>query len=108
MIMRHRPPHFTHVFSGDSYSAGYYSYLWADTLSADAFEAFVEAEGPYDKGVAKRLLEHVFSAGNTVDPAEGYRAFRGRDPQIAALMKKRGFGGSSSRTPQRGSDPGSI
>jgi peptidyl-dipeptidase Dcp len=91
LVMRHRLPHFGHLFSGDSYSAGYYSYLWADTLSADAFEAFVEAEGPYDKNVAKRLYEHVFSAGNTLDPAESYRAFRGRDPKIDALMRKRGF-----------------
>jgi len=91
VVMRHRLPHFGHLFSGDSYSAGYYSYLWADTLSADAFEAFVEAEGPYDRKVAKRLYEHVFSTGNTIDPAEGYRAFRGRDPQIDALMRKRGF-----------------
>jgi peptidyl-dipeptidase Dcp len=92
MVMRHRLPHFGHLFSSDSYSAGYYSYLWADTLSADAFQAFVEAEGPYDKKVAKRLFDYVFSAGNTVDPEEGYRAFRGRDPKIDALMKKRGFG----------------
>jgi len=98
MIMRHRLPHFGHLFSGDSYSAGYYSYLWADTLSADAFEAFAEAGGPYDKKVAKRLFDHVFSAGNTVDPADGYRAFRGRDPRIDALMRKRGFGGEAART----------
>jgi peptidyl-dipeptidase Dcp len=91
MVMRHRLPHFGHLFSGDSYSAGYYSYLWADTLSADAFEAFTEAGSAYDKSVANRLLEHVFSAGNTVDPAEGYRAFRGRDAQIDALMRRRGF-----------------
>jgi len=91
MAMRHRLPHFGHLFSGDSYSAGYYSYLWADTLSADAFEAFIEAEGAYDKAVAKRLRDHVFSTGNTVDPAEGYRAFRGRDAQVDALMRKRGF-----------------
>ena len=77
---------------GDSYSAGYYSYLWADTLSADAFEAFTEAHGPYDKKVAERLREYVFSTGNTVDPAESYRAFRGRDAVIEALMRKRGFG----------------
>ena len=96
MEMRHRLPHFGHLFSGDSYSAGYYSYLWADTLSADAFEAFIEAEGAYDKAVAKRLRDHVFSIGNTVDPAEGYRAFRGRDAQIDALMRKRGFGTSPS------------
>jgi peptidyl-dipeptidase Dcp len=92
MVMRHRLPHFGHLFSGDSYSAGYYSYLWADTLSADAYEAFVEAQGPYDAKIARRLYEHVFSVGNTIDPAEGYRAFRGRDPTIDALMRKRGFG----------------
>jgi peptidyl-dipeptidase Dcp len=91
LVMRHRTAHFSHVFSGDAYSAGYYSYLWADTLSADAYEAFLEAGGPYDKAVARRLLERVFSAGNTVDPAEGYRAFRGKDPGIGALMRRRGF-----------------
>ena len=91
IVMRHRTPQFGHVFSGDGYSAGYYSYLWSDTLSADAWEAFTEAGGPYDKAVARRLRDDVFSAGNTVDPAEAYRAFRGRDPGIAALMRKRGF-----------------
>jgi peptidyl-dipeptidase Dcp len=91
IVMRHRTPHFTHVFSGDSYSAGYYSYLWSDTLTADAFEAFTSAGGPYDKAVAKRLREHIFSVGNTIDPAEAYRAFRGKDPGIEALMRKRGF-----------------
>ena len=91
LVMRHRTPHFQHVFSGDGYSAGYYSYLWSDTLSADAWEAFVEQGGPYDKAVAKRLHDNVFSAGNTVDPADAYRKFRGRDPGIAALMRKRGF-----------------
>ena len=98
MVMRHRLPHFGHLFSGDSYSAGYYSYLWADTLSADAFEAFTEAGSPYDKGVAKRLHDYVFSAGNTVDPAEGYRAFRGRDAKIDALMRRRGFGAAPARS----------
>ncbi|HEX7466099.1 MAG TPA: M3 family metallopeptidase, partial [Usitatibacter sp.] len=98
MAMRHRLPHFSHLFSSDSYAAGYYSYLWADTLSADAFEAFTEAGGAYDKSVARKLRDHVFSAGNTVDPAEGYRAFRGRDAQIDALMRRRGFGeGHASR-----------
>ena len=91
LVMRHRTPHFQHVFSGDGYSAGYYSYLWSDTLSADAWEAFLEKSGPYDKAVAKRLHDSVFSAGNTVDPADAYRAFRGRDPGIAALMRNRGF-----------------
>lgn len=91
MVMRHRPTQFMHIFSSDSYSAGYYSYLWADTLTADAYEAFTEAGGPYDKGIAKRLRDHVFTIGNTVDPADAYRAFRGRDPDVQALMRKRGF-----------------
>ncbi len=93
IVMRHRLPHFMHIFSSDSYSAGYYSYLWSDVLTADAFGAFVEAGGPYDKKVAERLRKYIFSVGNTIDPAEGYRSFRGRDPKIEALMKKRGFGG---------------
>jgi peptidyl-dipeptidase Dcp len=92
IVMRHRAPQFNHIFSSDGYSAGYYSYLWSDTLTADAFEAFEEGKGPYDKEVAKRLTDHVFSVGNTVDPAEAYRAFRGRDPKIDALMRARGFG----------------
>lgn len=91
VVMRHRTPHFSHVFSSDSYSAGYYSYLWADTLTADAWEAFTAAGGPWDRAMAQRLVEHVFSVGNTVDPAEGYRAFRGRDAGIEALMRDRGF-----------------
>jgi len=93
IVMRHRTPQFGHIFSGDGYSAGYYSYLWADTLTADAWEAFTEAGGPWDEAVAKRLHDHVFSVGNTIDPADGYRAFRGRDASIAALMRKRGFSG---------------
>lgn len=91
IVMRHRTPQLGHVFAGDSYSAGYYSYLWADTLTADAFEAFTEASGPYDQAVAARLLKYVFRTGNTADPAQAYRSFRGRDPEIAALMRKRGF-----------------
>ena len=91
IVMRHRLPHFLHVFSSDSYSAGYYSYLWSDVLTADAFGAFVEGKGPYDRAVADRLRKYIFSVGNTVDPAEGYRSFRGGDPKIDALMKKRGF-----------------
>ncbi len=90
IVMRHRLPHFAHLFSGDGYSAGYYSYLWADTLSADAFEAFTEAGGPYDARIAGKLAR-LLSAGNTVDPAEAYRGFRGRDPGTGALMRRRGF-----------------
>ena len=80
IVMRHRTPQFGHIFSGDGYSAGYYSYLWSEVLDHDAFEAFAEAGGPYDKAVAKRLHDNIMSVGNTVDPAEQYRAFRGRDP----------------------------
>ena len=71
-------------------------------MSADAWEAFLEGSGPYDKKVAKRLREHVFSLGNSVDPAEAYRAFRGRDAGIAALMRKRGFAGTADSTARQG------
>jgi peptidyl-dipeptidase Dcp len=91
IVMRHRSPHFLHIFSSDSYSAGYYSYLWSDVMTADAWEAFLEGTGPYDREVARRLHDHVFSVGNTIDPADGYRQFRGRDPEVRALMQKRGF-----------------
>jgi peptidyl-dipeptidase Dcp len=91
LVMRHRTPQFGHLFQSDDYSAGYYSYLWSDVLTADAFEAFTEGKGPYDKEVGDRLVKYVFSVGNTIDPAEGYRMFRGRDPKVEALMRKRGF-----------------
>ena len=91
IVMRHRTPQFTHVFSGEGYAAGYYSYLWSDVLAADAWEAFTEAGGPWDAAVAKRLRDSVFSVGNTVDPADAYRAFRGRDARSSGLMRKRGF-----------------
>ena len=91
IVMRHRTPQFGHIFSGDGYSAGYYSYLWSDTLTADAWEAFTEGKGAWDRDIAKRLRDHIFSVGNTIDPADSYRSFRGRDPQIEALMRKRGF-----------------
>jgi peptidyl-dipeptidase Dcp len=100
IVMRHRTPQFQHVFAGDGYSAGYYSYLWSDTISADAYEAFTEAGGPYDKAVAKRLKENVFAIGNTIDPAIAYRAFRGREPGIGALMRKRGFPVPPAKTAQ--------
>jgi peptidyl-dipeptidase Dcp len=92
IVMRHRTPQFGHVFSSDGYSAGYYSYLWADTLTADVAEAFQEAPGGfYDKPTAKRLYETIMSKGNTVDPVDQFRAFRGRDVKIGALMRHRGF-----------------
>jgi len=92
IVMRHRTPQFGHVFSGEGYSAGYYGYIWADVLTADAAEAFAEAPGGfYDKPLAKRLVENLFAPRNAVDPAEAYRAFRGRDAEIDALMRDRGF-----------------
>ncbi len=92
LVARHRAPHFSHVFSGEGYSAGYYSYLWADVLTADAAEAFMEAPGGlYDAKVAARLVETLFAPRNAVDPAEAYRAFRGRDATVAPLLRARGF-----------------
>ena len=91
MVMRHRTPQFGHIFADDGYSAGYYSYLWSDVLSADAYEAFVEGKGPYDKEVGKRLVDNIFSVGGTIDEATAYRNFRGHDPNSNALMKNRGF-----------------
>lgn len=96
IVMRHRIPHFSHIFSGDGYAAGYYSYLWADTLVADAWEAFQAGAGPWDAQLAQRLREHVLSIGNTQDPVLAYRAFRSRDPDVNALMRKRGFPVTSS------------
>jgi len=90
--MRHRTPHFGHVFSGEGYATAYYGYMWADVLTADASEAFAEAPGGfYDKDVAKKLVDYLFSPRNSIDPAEAYRLFRGRDAKIEALMRDRGF-----------------
>lgn len=91
IVMRHRTPQFAHIFSSDSYSAGYYSYLWADVLTADAYSAFTDAGGPYDKAVAASLIKNIFSVGNTIDPETGFKTFRGRNADTKALMKKRGF-----------------
>jgi peptidyl-dipeptidase Dcp len=91
IVLRHRPTHFNHVFGSDGYSAGYYSYLWSDVLTADAWEAFLEAGGAWDRATAQRLVDNVFRVGNTIDQAEAYRKFRGRDPKTAALMRKRGL-----------------
>jgi peptidyl-dipeptidase Dcp len=92
VVMRHRTPQFGHIFSGDGYSAGYYSYLWSDTLTADAAEAFEQAPGGYyDRNLARRLRDEIFAVGDTLEPAEAFRHFRGRDVDTAALMRKRGF-----------------
>lgn len=90
VVMRHRTPQFSHVFSGEAYSAGYYSYLWADMLVADAAEHF-EEHGFYDRQEADRLMDLLLSRGDSVDPAEAYRAFRGRDPRVEALLRDRAF-----------------
>ncbi len=89
--MRHKTPHFAHVFAGDGYSAGYYSYLWSEVMDADAFEAFREAGNVFDAAVAERLKRFVYAAGNSRDPAELYTAFRGRMPTPDALLEKRGL-----------------
>lgn len=89
--MRHRTPHFLHLFADDGYSAGYYSYLWSDALTADAAEVFEEAGTYYDPEIAQRLHDAIMSVGDTIDPAEGFRRFRGRDVDTSALLRKRGF-----------------
>jgi peptidyl-dipeptidase Dcp len=91
IALRHRFPQFNHLFSSDAYSAGYYSYLWSDVMAADTWQAFLEGGGPWDKNVADRLREHILADGNTSDRAEAYRRFRGRDPDVKALLQKRGF-----------------
>ena len=91
LVMRHRVPQFQHLFSSDSYSAGYYSYLWSETMDADTFAAFEEAGSPWDKATAARFAKVLLSTGNETDRAEAYRAFRGRDPDVDALLKQRGF-----------------
>ena len=92
LVMRHRTPHFGHVFSGEGYATAYYGYMWADVLTADAAEAFAEAPGGfYDKELAAKMVQYLFAPRNSMDPAEAYRKFRGRDAKIDALMRDRGF-----------------
>ena len=89
--MMHRMTHFRHLFAGDAYAAGYYVYLWAEVLDADAFDAFVEAGDPFDAPTAERLRRYVYSAGNTVEPREGYAAFRGRAATVEPMLRKKGL-----------------
>jgi peptidyl-dipeptidase Dcp len=91
MVMRHRLPQFNHLFSSDSYSAGYYSYLWSETMDADTWAAFTEKGDVWDKETAERFRSMLLSTGNETDRIEAYRAFRGRDPDVKFIMKKRGF-----------------
>ena len=91
IVMRHRLPHFAHLFGGGGYAAGYYSYMWSEVLDADAFAAFEETGDIFDSATAKRLRDCVYAAGNRQNPAEAYKAFRGRLPTADALLRKRGF-----------------
>jgi peptidyl-dipeptidase Dcp len=91
IALRHASTHFLHIFTGDGYAAGYYSYLWSEVLNADGFRAFKEAGDPFDPATAQRLHDYVYSAGGSRDFAEAYRLFRGHDPDITGLLEKRGF-----------------
>jgi peptidyl-dipeptidase Dcp len=91
MVMRHRLPQFGHLFSSDAYSAGYYSYLWSEVMDADTWAAFEEAGNPFDRATADRFRKFLLMTGNETDRAEAYRQFRGRDPDVTALLKRRGF-----------------
>ena len=93
--MRHRLPQFAHLFAGSSYASAYYVYLWAEVLDADAFDAFVEAGDVYDRNTAARVRNHVYSVGNSVEPSATFREFRGRDPTIVPMLKKKGLLASS-------------
>lgn len=91
ITMRHASPHFAHVFSGDGYAAGYYSYMWSEVMDADAFQAFEEVGNPFDPETAEKLSKHIYTAGGSKDPEALYRAFRGKMPKVEALLKGRGF-----------------
>jgi peptidyl-dipeptidase Dcp len=91
IVMRHRTPHFGHIFSGSGYAAGYYSYLWSAVLDNDGFAAFEEAGDIFDPATATRLKDFVYSAGGREAPEDAYRHFRGRDPDTKALLRARGF-----------------
>ncbi|MBC7986924.1 MAG: M3 family metallopeptidase, partial [Sphingomonadaceae bacterium] len=99
IVMRHRLPQFGHLFSSDAYSAGYYSYLWSETMDADTWEAFVESGDVWNREIADRFRETLLSTGNVTDRAEAYRQFRGRDPDVDALLRKRGFPVEAAATP---------
>ncbi len=91
IVMRHRPTHFAHVFSGGGYASAYYSYMWSEVLDADAFAAFEEAQDIFDPPTAKRLHDHIYAAGGSRDPAALYVSFRGRLPTPEALLRRRGL-----------------
>jgi peptidyl-dipeptidase Dcp len=104
VAMRHRLTQFNHLFTSDSYSAGYYSYLWSDVMASDAWAAFEEAGSPWDPTVAQKFKSIILATGNSIDRAEAYRRFRGRDPDVDALLKNRGFPASSDGSRTKGRD----
>jgi len=93
IAMRHRSAHFQHVFAGEGYASGYYSYLWSEVMDADAFAAFEEAGDPFDAATAKRLETHILSAGGSQPPQTAWAAFRGRAPEVGAMLAGRGLAG---------------
>jgi peptidyl-dipeptidase Dcp len=91
IYMRHRLPHFSHLFASAGYAAAYYVYLWAEVLDADAYDAFTEAGDPFDEAISQRLLQFIYSSGGTLPPMQAYAAFRGRAPTIEPMLKKKGL-----------------
>ena len=91
IALRHRLPHFNHLFTSDSYSAGYYSYLWSEVMDADTWQAFEQSGNVFDPTLAKRMRQYILAPGNSTDRAQAYRQFRGRDPRVEALLEVRGF-----------------
>jgi peptidyl-dipeptidase Dcp len=89
--LNHRLPHFQHLFASSGYAAGYYVYLWAEVLDCDVYEAFAEAGDPFDRATAQRLLEHVYAAGDSVEPGATFEAFRGRPPRVEPMLRERGL-----------------
>ena len=91
IVMRHRPAHFAHLFAGSSYASGYYVYLWAEVLDADGFGAFKETNDCFNKEVAAKVRKYIYSSGNSRDPREAYKLFRGREAVVQPMLKKKGL-----------------
>ena len=100
IVMRHATPHFQHIYSGEGYAAGYYSYLWSEMLDSDAFRAFEDTGDVYHPGTAQKLHDHIYSAGNRQDPEAAYLAFRGRMPKVDGILRQRGLVGAASGRPR--------
>jgi peptidyl-dipeptidase Dcp len=91
LVMRHASPHFQHVFAGDGYSAGYYSYMWSEVLDADAFAAFTETGDAFDPAMAEKLKANIYSVGGSIDPEDAYKGFRGKLPSPDAMLAQKGL-----------------